>query len=195
MDDVLLSTGKVLSDTLNLQGCRVVFAESCTAGLVSAALSRIPGISSWHCGSAVTYRNDTKHQWLGVSEELLYPPGPGPVSEAVARAMALGVLEKTPEAQIAASVTGHLGPNAPIEQDGEVWLAVASRDSDLPDSPKVIAVKRLQLDSANDDGLTIRETRQQRAAIAVLELVIEVLRSRRRSNDADDVPRMPPHNL
>jgi len=180
MDDVLLSTGKVLSNCLESLNCRIVFAESCTAGLVSATLSRIPGISAWHCGSAVTYRNDSKHQWLGIPIEWLEPPGPGPVSEPVARAMALGVLEMTPEAHLSVSVTGHLGPHAPADQDGLVWIAVARRDFTPECLPQVVAVKEYRIDSQARDGHSIRETRQQRAVQAVLELAIETLRKMRR---------------
>ncbi|MBI1344779.1 nicotinamide-nucleotide amidohydrolase family protein [bacterium] len=178
MDDVLLSTGKVLSNILSHQNCRIVFAESCTAGLVSATLSRISGISEWHCGSAVTYRNDTKHQWLGVSNELLNPPGPGPVSQEVAQAMALGVLNRTPEADLSASITGHLGPNAPIEQDGLIWIAVARRSFTPQSATEVVMVQDVRLDDQTQEDLSIRETRQKIAVLKVLECVIAVLQNK-----------------
>lgn len=108
-------------------GRRVVFAESCTGGLVSASLARVPGISEYLCGSAVVYRLDTKARWLGISEALLRDPGP--VSAVVARAMALGVLTRTPEADLAASITGHLGPNAPGDQDGLVFIGIVQRNA------------------------------------------------------------------
>ena len=44
----------------------LVLAESCTGGLAAAALATIPGISRWFCGSAVTYRDQTKIDWLAV---------------------------------------------------------------------------------------------------------------------------------
>ncbi len=50
---------------------RIVCAESCTAGLVSATLAAIPGASKFLCGSAVVYRNATKTNWLHVPAELL----------------------------------------------------------------------------------------------------------------------------
>src|SRR5262245_51227238 len=88
---------------------KVVFGESCTAGLVSAMLARVPGISNHLCGSAVTYRSETKAAWLKISKRLL--ESPGPVSDRVAREMAQQVLRRTPEADLAISITGHLGPN------------------------------------------------------------------------------------
>lgn len=169
MDDALSSAGKLLSDSLFSHRRRIVFAESCTAGLVSATLSRFPGVSAWHCGSAVTYRNASKHQWLGVPLELLEPPGPGPVSEPVAIAMALGVLARTPEAEVSASVTGHLGPGAEVGLDGVVWIAVAHRTSDAGLSSEILLTRKLMLDDSVEPGFTLRETRQRRAAVEVLQ--------------------------
>jgi PncC family amidohydrolase len=104
---------------------KVATAESCTGGLVAGALTAVPGISAWHCGGVIVYRNETKHALLGISNELLADPGP--VSELVAQQMAERVLTKIPEADVAISVTGHLGPNAPTELDGVVWLAFGMR--------------------------------------------------------------------
>lgn len=175
MDDALSSAGKLLSDSLSSHRRRVVFAESCTAGLVSATLARIPGVSEWHCGSAVTYRNASKHLWLGVPVELLEPPGPGPVSEPVAIAMAEGVLARTPEAEVSASVTGHLGPGAEPELDGVVWIAVALRDSRDPQTLEVVLTRQLTLDATVEPGFTLRETRQRRAAVEVLRVTASVV--------------------
>ncbi len=119
----LSSDARRLARTLNRAELRVVFAESCTAGLVAASLAKVPGISDYLCGSAVTYRNDTKHQWLDVSSANLVRPGP--VSAIVAREMAAGILAMTPEADWSASVTGHLGPNAPKRLDGLVYIGIA----------------------------------------------------------------------
>jgi PncC family amidohydrolase len=104
---------------------KVVFAESCTGGLVSGALTRVPGISEHHCGGVVVYRNATKTRYLDIPQRLL--DDPGPVSSPVAELMAVRVLDKTPEATIAVSVTGHLGPNAPPTLDGLVFVGIATR--------------------------------------------------------------------
>jgi PncC family amidohydrolase len=114
-----------LAKALKRKDVKVVFAESCTGGLIAATLAQVPGISDWLCGSAVTYRSDTKRQWLGVSGENLIRRGP--VSATIAREMAVGVLDKTPEADWSASVTGHLGPDAPRRLDGVVYIGIALR--------------------------------------------------------------------
>jgi nicotinamide-nucleotide amidase len=104
---------------------KVVFAESCTGGLVSGALTKIPGISNHHCGGMVVYRNETKTAYLGIPGATLKTLGP--VSAKVSELMARRVLELTPEADIAVSVTGHLGPHAPAALDGRVYVAIANR--------------------------------------------------------------------
>ena len=105
--------------------CKVVFAESCTGGLVSATLTKIPGISEHHCGGMVIYRNETKRAYLGISPKTL--KNPGPVSREVTRLLAERILAKTPESDVSLAVTGHLGPRAPAGMDGLVFVAVAIR--------------------------------------------------------------------
>ncbi len=117
--------GRRVAKLLTRQDVRLVFAESCTAGLVAASLSRIPGISKYLCGSMVTYREEEKTAWLGVSRQLLRKHTA--VSEIVARRMVEGVLLRTTEAHLAASVTGHLGPNAPREFDGIAFIGISRR--------------------------------------------------------------------
>lgn len=145
---------------------RAVFAESCTAGLVSAWLARVPGVSNYLCGSAVTYREATKSEWLGVSTSVLEQHTA--VSERVTALMARGVLAKTPEADIAAAVTGHLGPNAPPEQDGLAYVTVAVR---LPGGEDAV------VDFAREYRLstTGRLSRQREAASFVLDCLLEIL--------------------
>ena len=116
-----------IAELLRQKNLKVVFAESCTGGLVAGALTQMPGISDFHCGGMVVYRNETKQAYLGIPARLL--KNPGPVSEIVAREMAARVLARTPEAAISAAVTGHLGPGAPPELDGVVFIAVALRSS------------------------------------------------------------------
>src|SRR3954468_14688310 len=111
---------------LKEQNLKVVFAESCTGGLVAGALTRVPGISEHHCGGMVLYRSATKQAYLGIPGKLLEKPGP--VSAAVAREMATRILDLTPEADISAAVTGHLGPGAPRRLDGVAYIAVALRE-------------------------------------------------------------------
>lgn len=149
-----------LAALLGERRTRVVFAESCTAGLVSATVAQVAGVSEWLCGSAVTYREATKSAWLGISAADLQEHNV--VSEEVARQMAVGVLRITPEATFSASVTGHLGPAAPAELDGVVFVAVARRSGA---ALRVVHAARETL-SASD-----RVARQQQAALRVLELL------------------------
>ena len=158
----LSSAAKKLAAALHEHRLRVVFAESCTAGLVAASLARVPGISQWHCGSAVTYRNETKIEWLGVSPRTIARHTE--VSEQVARQMAVGVLNNTSEADISASITGHLGPHAPDGLDGVVYVGVARR---VKSKSKAIAVERVVLEQ------TTRLSRQRESA----ELVLTILSS------------------
>ena len=104
---------------------KVVFAESCTGGLVSGVLTSVPGISNHHCGGVIVYREQTKIEYLGIDPELLAQFGA--VSPQIAEAMAKAVLTSTPEADTSLSITGHLGPKAPPEQDGVVYVAIAQR--------------------------------------------------------------------
>ena len=85
---------------------RVVFAESCTHGEVSVALGKHPGVSEFFCGSMTTYRDAEKAEWLGISEVGMRLWSS--ISAPVACQMARNVLCKTPEANHAASITGHL---------------------------------------------------------------------------------------
>lgn len=123
-----MEAAKQLVRRLAETGTRVVFAESCTGGLIAAELAKIPGVSEFLCGSAVTYRSDTKVQWLGVSSDDIQQHTA--VSRPVALQMASGVLARTPEASMSASITGHLGPDAPPEFDGVIFVAIATRNRD-----------------------------------------------------------------
>lgn len=158
-----------LSEVISEKKLKIVFAESCTGGLVSNALTRIAGGSEWNCGSAVVYRVETKAEWLGIDREILEDPGP--VSRIVATLMAENVLAKTPEADIAASITGHLGPNAPVKQDGLIFVGISRRNPE-GGLPKTI-VKRHVLEAASDtfSGIKLRNRRQVSAAAFVIESV------------------------
>jgi nicotinamide-nucleotide amidase len=95
-----------------LMSCRkrnlkVVTAESCTGGLVAAALTAIAGSSDVVERGFVTYANEAKREMLGVPWDALL--GHGAVSEPVARAMAQGALSHS-TADISVSITGIAGP-------------------------------------------------------------------------------------
>ncbi|GAB4145273.1 MAG: hypothetical protein Tsb009_17360 [Planctomycetaceae bacterium] len=154
---------------------KIVFAESCTGGLISASLTRIPGISSYLCGSAVVYRIDTKARWLGIERSVLEKPGP--VSRAVAQAMSEAVLLKTPEADVASSITGHLGPDVPKNVDGLIYVGVSTRIKQKRNHSFKTTVIRHRLASA-DSSKTVhrrRLTRQREAARFAMMQTLEIL--------------------
>lgn len=99
-------------------------AESCTGGWIAKAMTDIAGSSGWFAEGFVTYSNDAKRRRLGVPRAVLDKSGA--VSQATARAMALGALKRS-GAQIAVAVTGIAGPGGavPGKPVGTVWLAWA----------------------------------------------------------------------
>ncbi len=163
------NSAKLLAKVLAEKQIRIVCAESCTGGLVSNALTRIAGISEWHCGSAVVYRIETKAEWLGIDQGILIKPGP--VSKIVATLMAENTLEKTPEAHVAVSVTGHLGPNAPPRQDGLIFVGIASRSEDGTLNKTVVIRHVLEAGTGDVSGVALRNRRQLAAAAFVLDSV------------------------
>jgi nicotinamide-nucleotide amidase len=116
-----------------LEGCRarnetVACAESCTGGLVAAALTAIPGSSDVFERGFVTYSNASKSEMLGVPYWLIERHGA--VSEDVARAMAGGALTHS-HASLAVAVTGIAGPDGGTAEKpvGLVYFAAGRRDT------------------------------------------------------------------
>ena len=97
----------------------LVLAESCTGGMIAAALTDIAGSSAVLDRGLVTYSNQAKQDLLGVSDDILARHGA--VSAETSIAMATGALLKTPAAGLAASVTGIAGPGGG-SQDKPVGL-------------------------------------------------------------------------
>jgi nicotinamide-nucleotide amidase len=161
-------------DRLRSNGDRLVLAESCTAGLVAAELGQIPGISEFLCGSMVVYRTETKREWLGIDASTLNDPTKGPVSPETSVALATAVLDRTPEATLAAAITGHLGPASPIELDGRIYCAFARR-IDSTEARFRTAMQGFQLKSPaplDNNDLIGRRTRQIEAVRTLLEFVL-----------------------
>ena len=142
-------------------GRRVVLAESCTGGLVAAALTEIAGSSDVVEGGYVTYSNEAKIAALDVSPELIDTFGA--VSIAVAWNMAQGALQRS-GADVAVSVTGVAGPGggSPKKPVGTVVFARAEKGQDPSD---IHAIKR-------DFGDLGRGGVRLQAALCALELLL-----------------------
>lgn len=142
-------------------GRRIAVAESCTGGLVAAAITEIPGSSEIFEAGFVTYSNAAKVAQLKVSEELVETFGA--VSVATAWAMAQGALGAS-EADVAVAITGIAGPDggSPAKPVGTVVFARAERGED-PD--------RVFADSKLFDGADGRAGIRLQAALCALELL------------------------
>ena len=114
-------------------GRKVAVAESCTGGLVAAAITEIPGSSAVLDRGFVTYSNEAKHDGLGVADDIL--DAFGAVSVACVYAMAQGALERS-NADVAVAISGIAGPEGGTEAKpvGTVVFARAVRGSDRPDA-------------------------------------------------------------
>ena len=109
------------------KGLMIVTAESCTGGMIAAALTDVAGSSAAFDRGFVTYSYASKTEILNVSEEMLNEFGA--VSEPVARQMALGALNAS-KADLAIAVTGVAGPGADGEKaEGLVWFGLATASS------------------------------------------------------------------
>lgn len=124
VDDDLILAARRLLEACAKAAATLATAESCTGGLISAALTEIPGSSDWFERGFVTYSNRSKSELLGVSPQLIEEEGA--VSMDVAVAMAEGALAHA--GTIAAlAVTGVAGPGGGTAQKpvGLVHIAAA----------------------------------------------------------------------
>jgi nicotinamide-nucleotide amidase len=119
-DDTLAG---VVGDLLARSGRTLATAESCTAGLLSAAVTAVPGASGWFRGGYVLYADDLKREWAGVTPETLARHGA--VSAEVARAIAAAARSRA-GASIGIGITGIAGPGGGTESKpvGRVHLAL-----------------------------------------------------------------------
>ncbi len=142
-------------------GRRIAVAESCTGGLVGAALTEISGSSDVFEASFVTYSNDTKVKMLAVSLDVLETFGA--VSIATAWAMAQGAMQKA-DVDIAVAITGVAGPDGGSEKKpiGTVVFARAERDA----PPDKIKAERREFGDLGRGGIRLQ------AALCALELLM-----------------------
>lgn len=141
-----------------LHGVMLATAESCTGGLVAAALTAIPGSSSVVERGFVTYSNQAKIEMIGVPEALI--EAHGAVSAEVARAMAEGAVKHS-RADISLSITGIAGPDGgtAAKPVGTVHIAAAQRGA--------LTLHRHCLFEGDRDSV------REQSALAALELLME----------------------
>jgi nicotinamide-nucleotide amidase len=131
-EDIVALAQRVIDENI-VAGRKIALAESCTGGLVAAALTEIPGSSSVLDRSFVTYSNDAKLELLDVPEDIIDTFGA--VSVACVYAMAQGAL-KASDADVAVAISGIAGPdggsdNKPV---GTVVFARAVRGAEEPEA-------------------------------------------------------------
>jgi PncC family amidohydrolase len=156
-DDPLVELARRLQETCIARGLTVALAESCTGGLVAAALTETPGSSAYFVGGVVSYADEVKRNLLGVGGEVL--AAHGAVSAQVARAMAEGARDRF-GASVAGSVTGIAGPDggSPEKPVGLTYLGVADEDG--------VDVRRMVWSGD-------RAANRRDSGIALLELLLE----------------------
>ncbi len=134
------------------RGLMVATAESCTGGMVAAALTDIPGSSAVVERGFVTYSNEAKTELLGVPAGMI--AAHGAVSEPVARTMAEGALARS-RAQLAVAITGIAGPGGgtPQKPEGLVHFACAREG-------RATAHARIAFGAIGRDAVRVASVRQ-----------------------------------
>ena len=126
-DKETITAVKDVLDIARSNGYTIATAESCTGGLIGAALTSVAGSSEVFERGFITYSNDAKTEMLGVEEDVI--KSHGAVSEQVARQMCEGAIRHS-KAKVGVAVTGIAGPAGGCEEKpvGTVHLAVTSTD-------------------------------------------------------------------
>lgn len=112
-----------IGEILNAFDLRLCVAESCTGGLLGAAITQVGGVSSWFEGGFITYSNTAKNEQLGVDTKVLEKYGA--VSALTVCQMAAGACRKS-GTQIGVSISGIAGPSGAVKDKpvGTVWIGL-----------------------------------------------------------------------
>lgn len=156
-DDTLAG---VIGQALEARDWKVAVAESCTAGLLGAEITTVPGSSGWFAGGVQAYANGVKESLLGVPAETLETHGA--VSEETCRAMAAGIRERL-GIEVGCAITGIAGPGGgtPEKPVGLVFCAV--------ETPDDCEVRRLTYPGS-------REEIRWRSVLATLGMLLRLVR-------------------
>lgn len=173
-EDPLVDVARRLQATCLDHGLTVALAESCTGGLVAAAVTDTPGSSGYFAGGVVSYADEAKRDLLGVPPDTL--AAHGAVSAQVAKAMAEGARDRF-GASLAGSVTGIAGPDGGSDDKpvGLTYLGVADE--------RGVDVRRIVW---NGD----RAANRRDSGVALLELLLERATALPGGGPADE-PRVP----
>lgn len=158
---VLVDRARAVIEANRKAGRRIAVAESCTGGLVSAALTETPGSSDVFEAGFITYSNRSKMNRLKVAEDVIDTFGA--VSVATAWAMAQGALEAS-QADVAVAITGVAGPEGGTEQKpvGTVVFARAT----ATDGPDEVTADQKLFENQNRAGVRLQ------AALCALDLLM-----------------------
>lgn len=161
LPDVLVAAAKRVIDANRAAGRTIAVAESCTGGLVAAALTEHPGSSDVFAASVVSYSNAAKIAHLKVGNDIIETFGA--VSIATAWSMALGML-KASDVDVAVSITGVAGPGGGSERKpvGTVVFARAVRGED----PEKVHADKKFFENNGRGGVRLQ------AALVALELLM-----------------------
>lgn len=145
LQEKLLVRSSAMLNMLRHHHAKIVTAESCTGGLVAAALTHHAGSSDVTEGGFVTYSNRMKQVVLGVRDATLLQFGA--VSAETVEEMAEGALHMSPDATLAVSVSGIAGPSGGSEAKpvGLVWFATAVRNGATISDAQNFAGDRTQI--------------------------------------------------
>ena len=163
LPEQLVEMARQVIESNRARGKRIAVAESCTGGLVAAALTEIAGSSDVFEAGFVTYSNEAKMETLDVRLDVLETFGA--VSVAVAWAMAQGALART-GADTVVAITGIAGPDGGSEKKpvGTVMFARARRGAD----PEEVVADRQEFGDLGRGGIRLQ------AALCALELLMPV---------------------
>ena len=153
-DPEIFALAKQLGERLRRSGQSLAVAESCTGGLLGAAVTDVPGSSAYFLGGVISYADRVKVDQLGVSDSVLRRHGA--VSEEAAAAMANGVRQLL-KADIGVSITGVAGPDAEGSKPaGLTFIGIAAAG---------VTTQRFQWTGDRWDN-------RRRSVIAALELLV-----------------------
>jgi PncC family amidohydrolase len=168
-DPEIFALAQQVGERLRRQGRSLAVAESCTGGLLGAALTDVPGSSAYFLGGVISYADRVKVEQLHVSQSTLHQFGA--VSEQTAAAMATGVRQLL-QADIGVSITGVAGPDAEGSKPvGLTFIGIAAPT--LPSSSgggESVLTHRFQWTGDRWDN-------RRRSVIAALELLVQTLGS------------------